>query len=56
MASALAVSKNDRNPSAHFFNWMRQLGMFSGQDADAFWLDQVRRAHEWFQSNSLLNE
>ena len=55
MASALAISKgNDYNrPSEHFFDWMKRLGILSGRDADDFWQEQVRKAHDWFKTNSL---
>jgi hypothetical protein len=55
MASALAISrKSDYNrPSKHFFDWMKRLGILAGRDADDFWQEQVRKAYDWFQSNSL---
>ena len=55
MASALVVRKDreKRKPSEHFFKWMKELGILSGRDPDAFWLEQVTKAHDWFKSNSL---
>jgi hypothetical protein len=55
MASALVISgKSDYNrPSEHFFDWMKKLGILAGRDADDFWQEQVRKAHDWFKTNSL---
>jgi hypothetical protein len=53
MASALAINRTEFKPSYHFFNWMKDLGMLSGRDVDDFWQEQVKKAHNWFRSNSL---
>jgi hypothetical protein len=54
MASALAISQsNDQRPSKHFFDWMKRLGILAGRDADDFWQEQVRKAYDWFKTNSL---
>jgi hypothetical protein len=51
MASAIAVSKSDDQPSDGFWTLMKQLGLVSNPKTDKatyFWLDQVQRAHEWY--------
>lgn len=51
MASALVVSKADDTPSDGFWSLMKLLGLVSSPRSDKatfFWLDQVRRAHEWY--------
>ena len=53
MASALVIGKDNGRPSEHFFDWMKRLGILSGRDADDFWQEQVRKAHDWFKTNSL---
>ena len=55
MASALVISKRKEydRPSKHFFDWMKRLGILAGRDPDDFWQEQVKKAHDWFKSNSL---
>lgn len=51
MASAIAVSKSDDQPSDGFWTLMKQIGLVSNPRTDKatyFWLDQVQRAHEWY--------
>jgi len=53
MASALVINKTEFRPSHHFFNWMRDLEVLSARDVDDFWQEEVKKAFEWFKTNSL---
>ena len=53
MASALVINKTELRPSYHFFNWMKDLEALSARDVDEFWQEEVKKAFEWFKSNSL---
>jgi hypothetical protein len=53
MASALVINKTEFRPSYHFFNWMKDLEVLSAKDVDEFWQEEVKKAFEWFKSNSL---
>ncbi len=54
LLSALVVGKLESEPSIIFFQWMRELGVLPNlkQDTrDEFWVDQVSKAHAWYQSH-----
>jgi hypothetical protein len=55
MASALVINKTEFRPSYHFFNWMKDLEVLSARDVDEFWQEEVKKAFEWFKSNSLID-
>ena len=51
MISALVIGKSESMPSAHFFEWMEQLGVLPDQKEDtvlAFWAGQVRDAVAYY--------
>jgi hypothetical protein len=52
MSSCLVVNIEDHQPSKGFFEWMKKLGALKGaSDPLAFWTEQVKKAHEWYQSH-----
>lgn len=54
LVSALVVGKQENEPSIIFFEWMRELGVLPDlkQDTrDAFWVEQVSKAHAWYQAH-----
>lgn len=51
MASALVVGTSECEPSFHFYDWMRKLGVLPDtEDATtlAFWGEQLRAAHGYY--------
>jgi hypothetical protein len=55
MASALVINKKEFRPSYHFFNWMKDLEVLAARDVDDFWQAEVKKAFDWFKSNSLID-
>jgi hypothetical protein len=54
MASALAVTKGEREPSRLFFEWMKELDVLPNLRKDtvlAFWADQVNKAHSHYRAD-----
>jgi hypothetical protein len=54
MLSALAIAADRNQPSGPFFTWARDLGALHSTDEFAeleFWIDQVRRAQEYYRSH-----
>jgi uncharacterized protein (DUF433 family) len=51
-SSALVVNKEEGRPSPSFFEWVRALGALRNGDEEAFWTDQLRRAHRWYTTHA----
>ena len=54
MTSALVVNRDEFRPSWHFFQWMQDLNVLPNLEEDtvnAFWIDQINKAHNWFRAN-----
>ena len=54
LASALVTSKGTDEPSEGFWTLVDELGMLRSRAADKrllFWIDEVRKAHNWYQAN-----
>lgn len=51
-SSALVVNKGEERPSKPFFQWVKQLGALTDDgDEEAFWLGQLRKAHDWYTTH-----
>ena len=51
MLSAVVVHKDDKTPGHGFFELARSLGLYVGGDDDAFFVRELRRAHDYWSAN-----
>ena len=54
MASSLAASLVENQPSYIFFEWMNDLGILNNLSEQAvleFWIGEVNKAVDWYKKN-----
>ena len=51
MLSAVVVHKETLVPGQGFFTLARALGLFVGDDRDRFYIEELRKVHDWWVSH-----
>ncbi|MFO7772963.1 MAG: hypothetical protein R6V59_03330 [Dehalococcoidia bacterium] len=51
MLSAVVVHKESLVPGQGFFTLARSLGLFTGDDRDRFYLEELRKVHDYWASH-----
>jgi hypothetical protein len=55
MLSVVAVEKRTHQPSYGFYNLAKELGLYNDhQDQDAFFIDQLNKAYDFWHKNIVL--
>jgi len=51
LISAVVVQKDTLRPGQGFFKLSRGLGLFTGSDRDAFYVQELRKVHDYWGSH-----
>lgn len=51
MLSAVVVHKESLKPGQGFFTLARSLGLFTGNDEDKFYIQELRKVHDYWSSH-----
>src|SRR4051794_12170147 len=51
LLSAVVIAKKPRMPGPGFFTGARTLGQYTGQDDRAYWVEELRRVHDYWSEH-----
>jgi hypothetical protein len=53
LLSAVVVHRQDNIPGNGFFQMAQRVGVYTGRDRDIFFVEELRRVHDYWQKHSI---